>query len=635
MMMLILWLMLAVPFGLGSSQPVKTDVKKELNADTLTISFNLSIANGWHVYSTNLEGKGPTQAEMVLDSISGAVAIGGLQFEGEEQEKFDNLFDMQVRYFSNEVRFIQRYVVEEDYYIEGALQYGACDDESCLPPQKCEFLYTEGGAADLSVSETDKKDSASLLDSPLWKPVDFSKFEDASANAPKGLWGIFLAGMLGGLLAIFTPCVWPIIPMTVSMFIKRAGSRKESIRDAIVYGLSIIVIYVGLGLLITLLFGASALNALATHAIPNLIFFVLLVVFALSFFGLFEITLPSSWSTMMSSKSRSGAGLASIFFMAFTLCLVSFSCTGPIIGFLLVEAVSGEGMLMPMMGMLGFAVALALPFSLFAMFPNWLKSAPKSGDWMDKLKVVLGFIELAFALKFLSVADMAYGWGILSRNTFIVLWIILSLLLGLYLLGLLKFKKREESEERVKPAKLEIALAILCFGFAIYLVPGLKGEPLKAISAFAPPMTTQKNANAEKMLEAQFTNYEEGLAYAKKVGKPVLLDFTGFGCVNCRKMEAVVWVDSRVKQKIEEDFVLVSLYVDDKTPLDRTIVMEEGGKTTKVRTVGDKWSLLERYKFGANAQPFYVILDSEGNLLSGSYTFEPDVDKFLNFLDYN
>ncbi|MBO5933062.1 MAG: thioredoxin family protein [Bacteroidaceae bacterium] len=633
-MMLILWLMLAVPFGLGTSQPVKTDVKKELNADTLTISFNLSIANGWHVYSTNLEGKGPTQAEMVIDSISGAMAIDGLQFEGEEQEKFDNLFDMQVRYFSNNVRFVQRYLVEDNYYIEGALQYGACDDESCLPPQKCEFLYTEGGVADLSVSENDKKDSSSLLDSPLWKPVDFSKFEDASANAPKGLWGIFLAGMLGGLLAIFTPCVWPIIPMTVSMFIKRAGSRKESIRDAIVYGFSIIVIYVGLGLLITLLFGASALNALATHAIPNLIFFVLLVVFALSFFGLFEITLPSSWSTMMSSKSRSGAGLASIFFMAFTLCLVSFSCTGPIIGFLLVEAVSGEGMLMPMMGMLGFAVALALPFSLFAMFPNWLKSAPKSGDWMDKLKVVLGFIELAFALKFLSVADMAYGWGILSRNTFIVLWIILSLLLGLYLLGLLKFKKREEGEERVKPAKLEIALAILCFGFAIYLVPGLKGEPLKAISAFAPPMTTQKNANAEKMLEAQFTNYEEGLAYAKKVGKPVLLDFTGFGCVNCRKMEAVVWVDSRVKQKIEEDFVLVSLYVDDKTPLDRTIVMEEGGKTTKVRTIGDKWSLLERYKFGANAQPFYVILDSEGNLLSGSYTFEPDVDKFLNFLDY-
>lgn len=633
-MMLILWLMLAVPFGIGSSQPVKTDVKKELNADTLTISFNLSIANGWHVYSTNLEGKGPTQAEMVIDSISGAVAIDGLQFEGQEQEKFDNLFDMQVRYFSNSVRFVQRYLVEDNYYLEGALQYGACDDESCLPPQKCEFLYTEGGVADLSVSENDKKNSSSLLDSPLWKPVDFSKFEDASANAPKGLWGIFLAGMLGGLLAIFTPCVWPIIPMTVSMFIKRAGSRKESIRDAIVYGLSIIVIYVGLGLLITLLFGASALNALATHAIPNLIFFVLLVVFALSFFGLFEITLPSSWSTMMSSKSRSGAGLASIFFMAFTLCLVSFSCTGPIIGFLLVEAVSGEGMLMPMMGMFGFAVALALPFSLFAMFPNWLKSAPKSGDWMDKLKVVLGFIELAFALKFLSVADMAYGWGILSRNTFIVLWIILSLLLGLYLLGLLKFKKRDEGEERVKPAKLEIALAILCFGFAIYLVPGLKGEPLKAISAFAPPMTTQKNANAEKMLEAQFTNYEEGLAYAKKVGKPVLLDFTGFGCVNCRKMEAVVWVDSRVKQKIEEDFVLVSLYVDDKTPLDRTIVMEEGGKTTKVRTIGDKWSLLERYKFGANAQPFYVILDSEGNLLSGSYTFEPDVDQFLDFLNY-
>ena len=634
MILLILSLLLAAPFGVASNQPVKSEVNSELFGDTLRVSFNLSIADGWHVYSANLGGTGPTEAEMVIDNISGAEMLGGLQFVGKEEEKFDNLFDMQVRYFSDKVTFIQTFIVEDTYYIEGALQYGACDDESCLPPQKCEFVYNKGAAANAQLSDSGSN-VESLLSSPLWKPVDFSKFEDASANAPKGLWGIFLAGMLGGLLAIFTPCVWPIIPMTVSMFIKRAGSRKESIRDAIVYGFSIIVIYVGLGLLITLLFGASALNALATHAIPNLIFFVLLVVFALSFFGLFEITLPSSWSTMMSSKSRSGAGLASIFFMAFTLCLVSFSCTGPIIGFLLVEAVSGEGMLMPMMGMLGFAVALALPFSLFAMFPNWLKSAPKSGDWMDKLKVVLGFIELAFALKFLSVADMAYGWGILSRNTFIVLWIILSLLLGLYLLGLLKFKKREEGEERVKPAKLEIALAILCFGFAIYLVPGLKGEPLKAISAFAPPMTTQKNANAEKMLEAQFTNYEEGLAYAKKVGKPVLLDFTGFGCVNCRKMEAVVWVDSRVKQKIEEDFVLVSLYVDDKTPLDRTIVMEEGGKTTKVRTIGDKWSLLERYKFGANAQPFYVILDSEGNLLSGSYTFEPDVDQFLDFLDYN
>ena len=632
MILLILSLLLAAPFGVASNQPVKSEVNSELFGDTLRVSFNLSIADGWHVYSANLGGTGPTEAEMVIDNISGAEMLGGLQFVGKEEEKFDNLFDMQVRYFSDKVTFIQTFIVEDTYYIEGALQYGACDDESCLPPQKCEFVYNKGAAANAQLSDSGSN-VESLLSSPLWKPVDFSAF-GGTETAAKGLWGIFLAGMLGGLLAIFTPCVWPIIPMTVSMFIKRAGSRKESIRDAIVYGLSIIVIYVGLGLLITLLFGASALNALATHAIPNLIFFVLLVVFALSFFGLFEITLPSSWSTMMSSKSRSGAGLASIFFMAFTLCLVSFSCTGPIIGFLLVEAVSGEGMLMPMMGMLGFAVALALPFSLFAMFPNWLKSAPKSGDWMDKLKVVLGFIELAFALKFLSVADMAYGWGILSRNTFIVLWIILSLLLGLYLIGLLKFKKREEGEERVKPAKLEIALAILCFGFAIYLVPGLKGEPLKAISAFAPPMTTQKNANAEKMLEAQFTNYEEGLAYAKKVGKPVLLDFTGFGCVNCRKMEAVVWVDEEVKRTIKENFVLVSLYVDDKTPLAETLVMEENGKTVKVRTIGDKWSLLERYKFGANAQPFYVILDSNGNLLSGAYTFEPDVEKFLNFLDY-
>lgn len=631
MMMLILSILLAIPFGMGMNQPVKADVVKEVSGDTLKVTFSLSIADGWHVYSTKLQGDGPTQAEIVLDSISGAVALDDLQFEGKEEEKYDNLFDMQVRYFSDRVSFVQRYIVDDNYYIEGALQYGACDDESCLPPQKCEFIYTDGDASSIAVADDDKMESAQLLDSPLWKPVDFSAFGNSAANTPKGLWGIFLAGMLGGLLAIFTPCVWPIIPMTVSMFIKRAGSRRESIRDAVIYGLSIIFIYVGLGLLITLIFGASALNALATHAIPNLIFFVLLVVFALSFFGLFEITLPSSWSTKMSSKSRSGAGLASIFFMAFTLCLVSFSCTGPIIGFLLVEAVSGEGMLMPMMGMFGFAVALALPFSLFAMFPNWLKAAPKSGDWMDKLKVVLGFIELAFALKFFSVADMAYGWGILSRNTFIVLWIILSLLLGLYLLGLLRFKRQED---RVKPAKTEIALALLCFAFALYLVPGLKGEPLKAISAFAPPMTTQKNANEEKMLEADFKDYEAGLEYAAKVGKPVLLDFTGFGCVNCRKMEAVVWVDARVKQNIEEDFVLVSLYVDDKTPLDNTIVMEENGKTVKIRTVGDKWSLLERYKFGANAQPFYVILNSKGELLSGAYTFEPDVDKFLDFLDY-
>lgn len=631
MMMLILSILLAIPFGMGMNQPVKADVVKEVSGDTLKVTFSLSIADGWHVYSTKLQGDGPTQAEIVLDSISGAVALDDLQFEGKEEEKYDNLFDMQVRYFSDRVSFVQRYIVDDNYYIEGALQYGACDDESCLPPQKCEFIYTDGDASSIAVADDDKMESAQLLDSPLWKPVDFSAFGNSAANTPKGLWGIFLAGMLGGLLAIFTPCVWPIIPMTVSMFIKRAGSRRESIRDAVIYGLSIIFIYVGLGLLITLIFGASALNALATHAIPNLIFFVLLVVFALSFFGLFEITLPSSWSTKMSSKSRSGAGLASIFFMAFTLCLVSFSCTGPIIGFLLVEAVSGEGMLMPMMGMFGFAVALALPFSLFAMFPNWLKAAPKSGDWMDKLKVVLGFIELAFALKFFSVADMAYGWGILSRNTFIVLWIILSLLLGLYLLGLLRFKRQED---RVKPAKTEIALALLCFAFALYLVPGLKGEPLKAISAFAPPMTTQKNANEEKMLEADFKDYEAGLEYAAKMGKPVLLDFTGFGCVNCRKMEAVVWVDARVKQKIEEDYVLVSLYVDDKTPLDNTIVMEENGKTVKIRTVGDKWSLLERYKFGANAQPFYVILNSKGELLSGAYTFEPDVDKFLDFLDY-
>ena len=419
--------------------------------------------------------------------------------------------------------------------------------------------------------------------------------------------------------------------MTVSFFLKRNKNDKaKGIRDAWTYGASIVVIYVTLGLAITLIFGASALNALSTNAVFNLLFCLMLVVFAASFFGAFEITLPSKWSNAVDSKAEATTGLLSIFLMAFTLALVSFSCTGPIIGFLLVELGTSGSILAPTIGMLGFAIALALPFTLFALFPTWLKSMPKSGGWMNVIKVTLGFIELAFALKFLSVADLAYGWRILDRETFLAIWIALFALLALYLLGKIKFP-HDDDDTKIGVPRFFLALASL--SFAIYMVPGLWGAPLKAISAFSPPMSTQDFNLYTNEVHAQFDDYDLGMAYARQHGKPVMLDFTGYGCVNCRKMELAVWTDNRVSDLINNDYVLITLYVDNKTPLPAPMKVVENGKERTLRTVGDKWSYLQRVKFGANAQPFYVLIDNDGQPLNKSYSYNEDIPAYIDFLE--
>ena len=511
------------------------------------------------------------------------------------------------------------------------VRYNACDDKMCTAPETWEF-----------VSNSDS-DLASNSDSGL------------TAEGGQSIWWIFVMGLLGGLLAIFTPCVWPIIPMTVSFFIKRGGAAKgttnaQVVRDAILYGLSIVIIYVGLGLLVTLIFGASALNALSTNAVVNIIFFLILVLFAASFFGAFEITLPSSWSTALNSKSSNTTGFLSILLMAFTLVIVSFSCTGPIIGTLLVEA-AGKSLLAPAMGMLGFAIALALPFSLFAMFPSVLKKLPKSGGWMNTFKVTLAFLELALALKFLSVADLAYGWHILDREVFVSLWIVIFSLLGCYLLGLISFPHDDEDQRKTSVPRL--FLAIISLSFAMYMVPGLWGAPLRAISAFAPPMTTQdwvmtpgattgnyqlSTVNYKTMTnhggQITFTDYDEGMAFAKENNMPVFLDFNGFGCVNCRKMEAAVLSKPEVAEHMHK-YVLISLIVDDKTKLKEPITVEENGKTVTLKTIGDKWSHMQRAHYQSNAQPYYVQLDADGNrIVEGSYAYDEDIEKFLNWLKY-
>ena len=514
------------------------------------------------------------------------------------------------------------------------VRYNACDDKMCTAPETWEFVSNSDSGL------------ASNSDSGL------------TAEGGQSIWWVFVMGLLGGLLAIFTPCVWPIIPMTVSFFIKRGGAAKGTtnaivVRDAILYGLSIIIIYVGLGLLVTLIFGASALNALSTNAVVNIIFFLILVLFAASFFGAFEITLPSSWSTALNSKSSNTTGFLSILLMAFTLVVVSFSCTGPIIGTLLVEA-AGKSLLAPAMGMLGFAIALALPFSLFAMFPSVLKKLPKSGGWMNTFKVTLAFLELALALKFLSVADLAYGWHILDREVFVSLWIVIFSLLGCYLLGLISFPHDDEEHKTTSVSRL--FLAIISLAFAMYMVPGLWGAPLRAISAFAPPMSTQDwvmSAGSSSSLNTQhstlntqyktmsihegqitFTDYDEGMAYAKENNMPVFLDFNGFGCVNCRKMEAAVLSKPEVAEHMHK-YVLISLIVDDKTKLDEPIVLEENGKQVTLKTVGDKWSHMQRVQYQSNAQPYYVQLDADGNrIVEGSYAYDEDIEKFLNWLKY-
>ena len=642
-------------------EPVKFKTELKTISDTeAQIVFTGNIDAGWHVYSTDLPSGGPISATFNVEKIQGAELMGKLTPQGKEIENFDKVFEMKLRYFENTATFVQKFkITDASYQIEGYLEYGACNDENCLPPTEVPFSFSGKGnaatatvatsetkaetvnqpAAENSVAETTAIDSTAtvaLSDNETsvqdyWTPVikELNSYGETTSQQDRSWIYIFFAGFIGGLLALFTPCVWPIIPMTVSFFLKRSKDKKKGIRDAWTYGASIVVIYVALGLAITLIFGASALNALSTNAVFNILFCLMLIIFAASFFGAFELTLPSIWSNAVDSKAEQTSGLLSIFLMAFTLSLVSFSCTGPIIGFLLVEVSTTGSVIAPAIGMLGFAIALALPFTLFAMFPSWLKSMPKSGGWMNVIKVTLGFLELAFALKFLSVADLAYGWRILDRETFLALWIVIFGLLGFYLLGKIKFPHDDDDNTTSVP---RFFMALISLAFAVYMVPGLWGAPLKAVSAFAPPMTTQDFNLYNNEVHAKFDDYDAGMEYAKRNGKPVMLDFTGYGCVNCRKMEAAVWTDPKVSKLMTDDYVLITLYVDNKEPLPEHIKVMENGKERTLRTVGDKWSYLQRSKFGANAQPFYVLIDNEGKPLNKSYSYDEDIDKYVDFL---
>ncbi len=672
------------------AKPVKvTTTIKETSATEAVITFVASIQSGWHMYSTQVVEDGPTPTTINVDKITGAELDGPLKTAAVPIKKYEDMFGADVYFFENTATFIQKLkLLGGKYEVEGYLQFGACNDQNCIPPTSEEFSFKgevaapgpktaevkKAGQEEQAASEpvaqeeeaavAEEADStAEVLDSvssalgegDIWAPVieQLAAFDKGGNGntSDASLWRIFLLGLLGGLVALVTPCVWPIIPMTVSFFLKRGTTRKSTdeekaaakrrgIRDAVLYGISIIVIYVTLGLVITAAFGASALNNLATNAVFNVLFFLMLVVFGISFIGGFEITLPSKWNTAVDGKANSTTGLLSVFLMAFTLVLVSFSCTGPIIGFLLVQVVTSS-IVGPVIGMLGFAIALALPFTVFALFPQWLNAAPKSGNWMNVVKVTLGFVELAFALKFFSVADLAYGWGLLDREVFLSLWIALAALLGAYLIGWIRFPHDEEEYDEMGEVVLHqktsiprFCLALVSFAFAIYMIPGLWGAPLKAVSAFAPPMKTQDfNLAAEQEVKPMFTDYEEGMAYAKAHKMPVMIDFTGYGCVNCRKMEAAVFVDPTVADIMTNKYVLIQLYVDEKTKLPEPIVVDDNGTTRKLRTVGDKWSYLQSQKFGGTVQPLYVLLDNEGNVLEKSYSYDEDISKFINWLN--
>lgn len=583
-------------------EPVKVETSLEKVAeDRVELVFLMKIDEGWHVYGTEKLENGPTATSVSIERLQGAELVGALKYIGEPVRKFDEVFEMDVEYFEKGVEFRQEVkLTEEDYCIEGYLEYSACNNQSCMPPMKSEFSY--GEAEESLVGGIDEHSLA------------------GGTGERSGLFLLFLFGLLGGLIALTTPCVWPIIPMTVSFFIKRGGG----VRDALTYGLSIIIIYVGLGLIVTGLFGANALNSLATNAVFNVFFFAMLMVFGLSLVGLFEITLPASWTTSVDDKASKTTGFVAIFLMAFTLALVSFSCTGPIIGFLLVElATDGGSVFAPAVGMLGFSIGLALPFSVFAMFPGWLKQMPKSGSWMETVKKVLGVVEIAFSLKFFSVADLAYDWGLLSRRLFFVLWILLFAALGIYLV--VQMVKNRKGSPLFYIMHTIVAAASL--SLAAYMIPGLWGAPCTLVSAFAPPM--EKSAEEKEKI---FTDYDEALAFAKKEGRPLMVDFSGYGCVNCRKMEAAVFTDSVVADIIYNRYVFVQLFVDDRTPLAETEEVEENGKMRKLRTLGDKWSHLQATRYGANSQPFYVLIDSDGKLLAEPYSYNEDVEQFLKWV---
>ena len=674
-------------------QPVKVGVSiKETSPSEAVITFAATIKEGWHVYSTE-PMDGPTQTTIHVEKLTGAQLDGALTHAGKPVKQFEAMFGSDVYYFEKTATFKQKLrLTGGPYSIEGYLEYGACNDQNCTPPTSVDFSFQgeakpqkkeEPKAAPAQAStdvallqqaqQTDTAAStgsdASQVQTNCALPPESAFVGDGDSATVAGLDStptslsttapltdtpllqIFILGFLGGLIALLTPCVWPIIPMTVSFFLKR-GTKKDStpeeketakkrgIRDAILYGISIMVIYVTLGLAITAILGPSALNDLATNAVFNILFFLMLLVFGISFLGGFELTLPVKWNTAVDNKASSTTGVVSIFLMAFTLVLVSFSCTGPIIGFLLVQ-VATSSILGPVIGMSGFALALALPFTLFALFPQWLNAVPKSGNWMNVVKVTLGFVELAFALKFFSVADLAYGWGLLDREVFLSLWIVLAALLGAYLIGWIRFPHDEEECDEmgqvVMHTKVSIPrffMGLIAFAFAVYMIPGLWGAPLKAISAFTPPMKTQDfNLLSDQEVKPMFTDYEEGMRYAREHHMPVMIDFTGYGCVNCRKMEAAVFTDPTVADVMTHKYVLIQLYVDDKTPLPEPMVVNDNGTERKLRTVGDRWSFLQSTKFGATAQPFYVLLDSDGNQLERSYSYDEDIARFLEWLN--
>ncbi len=631
----------------------------------VNIIAKASVQQGWYMYDTKIPDGGPNPTMIEFDKLTGAEKVGEFQSVGKKATvKHDEIFGMELGIFKDDAQFVQRLRVTDkaNFSVEGNVRAQACNDQTCTPPLPVDFSFSpsdlpasltvagststaEGEALTATPVETDgaaeTEENISGQGTPvsltgadreqLWSPViEELNALGADDNADASLWNIFLKGLLWGFAALITPCVWPMIPITVSFFLNRnKKSRKKAIQDATIYGLSIIIIYVTLGLIITAIFGAAALNNIATSPVFNLIFFALLITFAFSFMGAFEIVLPSSWTNKMDSKVDSTTGFISLFFMAFTLALVSFSCTGPIIGWLLVDAATQGNFLAPALGMFGFAFALAIPFTLFAIFPSWLKTLPKSGSWLNSVKVVLGFIVLAVSLKFLSVADLSGGWGILNRDIFLALWIVIFGLLGFYLLG--KIKMHGDSELTHIPL-FRLFLAILTLAFTVYLVPGLWGAPLKPISSIVPPLSTQDFKLAHKPMGQVFNDYEAGMAYAAQTGKPVLLEFGGHGCVNCHKMDATVLADDRVRELIDREFVFIVLMVDERTRLPETIEVDENGRTSKLRTVGDKWSYLQRHKFGTQSQPFYVVIDQQGKPLSPAHAYDESVDNYIEFL---
>lgn len=639
---------LAVISGIHAQilKPVTWSSSVEMNDERNgRLIFKASIDEGWHLYGIDLPDGGPNPTTFTFDKVEGMTLNGDITPSRKPHEQVDMVFHLKLNWWEDKVDFYQDFTLNEPngaYLVEASVRFQGCNDGSCIPPSTETFDFKGGNVVSQNTPseeslQTDNKalTSPSAQESSVnkwWNPVEFTDgaSDNTASIAESSWWYIFLWGFIGGLVALLTPCVWPMIPLTVSFFLKKSNSRRRSIADAFTYGCAIVVIYLVLGLAITLIFGASKLNDLATNAVFNLLFFLLLVVFAISFFGAFDIKLPSKWSNSVDSKAERTTGILSIFFMAFTLVLVSFSCTGPIIGTLLVEAASVGDITGPAIGMGAFALALAIPFTLFAIFPSWLKEMPRSGGWLNSVKVVLGFLELALSLKFLSVADLAYGWGILDREVFVSLWVIIFILLGMYLLGKLRFS-HDAPLDHVPVGRF--FLSLISLAFAVYLIPGLWGAPLKSVSAFVPPLYTQDFNLYEGGNFKVFHDFDEGMAYANENNRPVLVDFSGYGCVNCRKMEGAVFDTQEVSSIIKENFVLITLMVDDKTSLEKPIEVNENGKAVMLKTIGDKWSYLQRSKFAANSQPYYVMLDNEGKPLASPYYYDENVAKFVEWLN--